>query len=136
MRRKIKFRGKDCLNHWVYGCYFHRLGYLSTIITHFLTDDGKVGYREVFVIKESVGQFTGLTDKNGTEIYEGDIVKDKRGNSGYIEFSQQEMGYMIVWAKHNSRLGHRAAGSSYDRDYSLEVIGNIHDNQELLQKKL
>lgn len=85
------------------------------------------------VIPETVGQFTGLLDKNNKPIYEGDIVKDKSGKVGYIGWLQQECGFVIVWEKSDSRLGHRARGSGYKYDLSLEVIGNIYENKELLE---
>lgn len=84
------------------------------------------------VIPETVGQFTGFLDRNGKRIFEGDIVKDNNGQNGYIAFLQQEAGWVIVWKKHDSRMGHRTRWVAYDYDCTLEIIGNIHDNPELL----
>lgn len=80
-------------------------------------------------------QFTGLTDKNGKEIYEGDIVKDNsiknRGNT-----------LVIIWnAKYMSFVGRREFGNNtywdcelYDSlEKELEVIGNIYENKDLLK---
>ena len=82
----------------------------------------------VEVIPETVGQYTGLTDKNGKEIFEGDIVKGKDNSDkdikvcGYVDFMN---GSFVV------------AGDLITRyrwvDYELEVIGNIHDTPELLE---
>lgn len=83
----------------------------------------------------TIGQFTDLKDKNGKEIYEGDIVKNMNNKTGYITFLKQEMGYVIVWSNSDTRLGHRSRGSGYDLDMTLEVIGNIYDNPELLTNR-
>ena len=60
-------------------------------------------------------QFTGLTDKNGKEIYEGDILKSEWGYSGLVDFEA------IIYSKYECTL-----------DNDMEVIGNIHQNPELL----
>lgn len=64
--RTIKFRGQDEDGKWLYGDLRQRMGYWHAIIESYCTDEGKVGYREIAVKEGTVGQFTGLTDKNGT----------------------------------------------------------------------
>jgi len=81
----------------------------------------------------TVGQCTGLCDKNETIIFEGDIVKDERGNIGRIQYLPQECGYVVVLSRRDYRLGHRNRRSNYDSDMGLEVIGNTYDNPELLE---
>ncbi|UXU70221.1 YopX family protein [Mammaliicoccus sciuri] len=73
-------------------------------------------------------QSTGLFDKNGKEIFEGDIVKDTDGYVGYIAFLKQEMGYVIVYKTYDKRLGHRYRLD----DGHLEILGNIYEHQYLL----
>lgn len=64
-------------------------------------------------------QFTGLLDKNGKEIYEGDIVKNTRGNKPVIR--------QVIWININHRNGWNIAKGS-----DFEIIGNIYQNPELL----
>ncbi len=77
------------------------------------------------VITETVGQYTGLADKNGTKIFEGDIVLLKGDEEPYtVEFDEccfQVYGDSVCYTMDNF----------YDHD--IEVIGNIHDNPELLE---
>ncbi|HFR3550385.1 TPA: YopX family protein [Streptococcus suis] len=80
-----------------------------------------------------VMQSTGLFDVNGKEIFEGDIVVNKYGNVGYVAYLQQEAGFVVVLKKSDYRLGHRNTGESYDVATNHEIIGNIHQNPELVE---
>ena len=118
--REILFRGKRTDNgEWIYG------------LPHYILDDeieficvtGKI-YPNCFkVIPETVGQFTGLVDKNGVRIFEGDIVK-------YYS-SVYEISYIKKYTRFAGRDGSCIfAGIPLE---NTEVIGNIHDNPELLE---
>ena len=125
MNREIKFRAKDRVGVWVYGDLR-----LTSREPHIWTDP----YTSHIINTKTIGQYTGLKDKNGKEIYEGDIVESISGKIGYVIFLQQEMGYVVVWDNCDTRLGHRNRGGGYEYDESIEVIGNIHDNPKLVKK--
>lgn len=136
--RPIKFRGKRISDGaWVHGDlmtkYAHHRG--ATIV-----ERGCIYYE---VDPATVGQFTGLRDKNGTEIYEGDIVKG-------VAYSQDFVG-AIIWINNIAGFGVRYYNnwreptawekssilkqieSGRKDQFAAEVIGNIHDNPELLE---
>lgn len=136
MKREIKFRGKSIYSDkWCYGSLSIYEDECD-IAGYDVFGEGIYDWRDETVDPDTVGQYTGLKDKNGKEIYEGDIVKDiKTDKVGYIAFLRKEMGYVIVWQESDTRLGHRNRGGGYDIDFTLEIIGNIHDNPELLTEK-
>lgn len=125
MNREIKFRAKDRVGVWVYGDLR-----LTSREPHIWTDP----YTSHIINTKTIGQYTGLKDKNGKEIYEGDIVESISGKIGYVIFLQQEMGYVVVWDNCDTRLGHRNRGGGYEYDESIVVIGNIYDNPKLVKR--
>lgn len=132
--RTIKFRGKrvnDC--EWVYGDLLRIHG-----VPYIYPDPAPEGWNDYEVIPYTVGQFTGLHDKNCKEIYEGDIVKwiltmpEVGVNGGYEEYETEEIGE-IKWDAGALYLGeYCAAVFAYESDDYAEIIGNIHDNPELM----
>ncbi|AII58082.1 hypothetical protein X792_04930 [Dehalococcoides mccartyi CG1] len=152
MTREIKFRGKRVdTGEWVFG-YF---AYISDGTTEhkkipviFTGDTGYNLYEELVikrfeVIPETVGQYTGLKDKNGKEIYERDILRLKcvllndlgQSNAYYryevIEWYQSP--YNIGWRIRNGSLTMMIKPSAL-KTMKAEVFGNIHDNPELLKE--
>lgn len=144
--RKIKFRGKSLNDKkWVYGFYCRhdygaqyqdkKLIKAACSVHDIWTDNGWVAVDEA-----SIGQFTGLTDCNGKEIYEGDIICTPLNNNVVVKY-----GYKEHIVRHNDLVDSFAAygwiakniqnGMTDFLDNDIlqgKVIGNIHDNPELL----
>ena len=125
--RDILFRAKRIDNdEWIYG-YFSR----HTTGKTFIRPIGKNCQYSAEVIPKSVSEFTGLTDKNDTKIFEGDIVTIVLPHfpttSGVIVYDKDFFGVDI---KGVSPIQHCVAYAI--KEGSVEVIGNIHDNPELL----
>lgn len=142
--RSIKFRGKfvyansDSRLIWIYGSLFQtdtlrNVGKAKIFKT--VTYDGTIDNNEV--ILGTVGQFTGIVDRNGVEIYEGDIIQtyDSKGKPilhevYYLEsearFATKLIGY--------ENLNEGSLTQKWINELGFEVIGNIFDNRELLQK--
>lgn len=146
MNRVIKFRGKRLDNgEWAYGFYNIYLlakaddrGYdeLPVIYNDRCPDFGGGSWRNVS--KETVGQYTGLNDINGHEIYEGDIVKIKT-LQGIVTWHPNGYFCIHTYKCDISEVSYTAIGDMVDYfhkdlyDDGLEVIGNIFDNPELLE---
>ena len=128
--REILFRGKRTDNgEWVKGYYCNcvKAVGMETIPSIQQTDDNSLYFREV--IPETVGQFTGLTDKNGKKIFEGDIVKVK---TEYVD----ETIYLVAYRDCGFKLIYRPSNGvvnlTNNKSRNIEVIGNKWDNPELL----
>lgn len=160
---KVYMNGKPVDSNWVYGGVFHGQGDFSIIYSY-------EPIEKHVVYSDTVGQFTGLTDKNGKKIFEGDIVKCKHcwrnrdwqdssnekekflhqniknayckiimneENEFYIRYYYYR-NYCIEYYMPNGRYRIRNGGqfadltSSFIFNHDIEVIGNIHDNPELL----
>lgn len=125
--RVIKFRGKDkYTGKWVFGDLAHSKG----ISTNGLYDRVMVG--GYHVIEETVGQFTGLLDKNGKEIYEGDIILESTDGINTDWNIRYDIGLSQYRAENIGDECDDIQLNAVWLDRS-EIIGSIHDNPELLK---
>ena len=83
--------------------------------------------------KTELMQYTGLKDKNDKEIYEGDIVKNRHGANWIIKWSDRKNGWGLFYT-HNATMLLGAFTETAEKNHKVEVIGNIHENPELLEK--
>jgi uncharacterized phage protein (TIGR01671 family) len=136
--RTIKFRGRSC-GEWYYGNLHIR--------KHEKFGDSAyiIGYTETpsttIVDINTIGQFTGLHDKNGKEIYGGDIVKhtlfdfydNEEQHKSVVEYCDGMAAFFVKLSEDSDCGNYLELGWVYQEDNEIEVIGNIHDNPELLK---
>ena len=133
-RGKTNYEGKDA--EWVYGGLLpESASTFPIIVRDYDNDEEWIGVIDwATVDPETVGQYTGLTDKNGNKIFEGDI----------LEFSDRLVSvfwhaHLGCWdsnfLKYTNQDNGREDMSPCRWEYRAKVIGNIHDNPELLEDK-
>ena len=132
--RTIKFRGKTHGNgKWYYGSLVYSNEINAAI--YFQIGGGLVKRIDwVYVIPETIGQFTGLYDCNGNKIYEGDIVEWEKDGLMYVVKFWNGMFYASVKECNDGIFGGFPlhALTKHD-DRKCKIAGNIHDNPELLK---
>ena len=138
--REILFRGKRKDNgEWIKGYYLCIGGKYHYILTGIL--DITKGFPDLVkyeVIPETIGQYIGLTDKNGKEIFEGYILKVCRGEDieiGYVIYDERMAAYSVSVTENDCLVFiDWFIAKQEDNRVWIEVIGNIHDNPELLKE--
>ena len=131
--RPIKFRAKNINGVWYYGCMVYSNELDAAI--YFQTGRGLVKRMDwVYVIPETIGQFTGLYDCDGKEIFEGDILKWEKDGLMYVVRFWHGMFYASVKECNEDILGGFPlhALTKYE-DRKCKIVGNIYDNPELLK---
>lgn len=123
---------------WVYGLvtemYDDRFPNLPATMRN--TD----GVSNIDVDYKSIGQYTGLTDKNGKKIFEGDIIKqinsyDKLEMTGFVRFSKSSQFVISHTYTEKENCYKRGKKKAFAIKTNCEIIGNIYDNPELLEKQ-
>ena len=126
LKRDIVFRGKSIDNgEWVEGTIHFNGKYI-------LSNKHRNNYHEwVEIIPETVGQYTGMTDKNGTKIFEGDIVRHIDTTCHVVEVVNSEVYFDTEMLEFGFRYSNELFHCQFNNEF--EVIGNIYDNKELLK---
>lgn len=147
--REILFRGKrDDNGEWAYGYYAHRptavcIGEINPSCIYVPACDPDHNSEFIEVIPETVGQYTGLTDKDGKKIFEGDIVMFSRTRNlpnytpvpEVIRYHKGDCAFQRF--PYNLSLIRGGGGKLLQPDMmcECEVLGNIYDNPELLERR-
>jgi len=129
--REIKFRGLTVDGEWVYGDLYNDLPGATAYYNECprrIVWQGENGHLNQPVKNGTEGQYTGLKDKNGKEIYEGDVCKTYEIGYGVnTDVVCFDNGSFIFRSKHRLDIELRGCKTDY-----IEIIGNIHENLELL----
>ena len=123
--RPIKFRAKNINGVWYYGCLVYSNELDAAI--YFQTGNGSVKVMDwVYVNPETVGQFTGLYDCDGKEIFEGDIL-DFNGLTVEVRFVRGVFAFLA-----NGDIDEELCGDCRT-DLFAKVIGNVYENPDILK---
>ena len=141
MNREVAFRGKRCSDgKWVYGFYVEsktswrgHKPHKSWIVPDAISNGGFFNVLGRYAVKDdTVGQFTGLRDKNGKRVFEGDVVHVVWQDPMFCQWHERTV---LVEFKYGRFTVYQSKPFEHSDKRYFEVIGNIYDNPELLDKE-
>lgn len=129
MEREILFRGKDkATNQWVYGDYTHNEG----LNTHYISRNVNNTSRKAWEVDpDTIGQYTGLTDKEGNKIFEGDILSGQNCRF-VVKYDERQAEFVAVNSTLPKGFGLPMSQTWID-ETNKTICGNVHDNPELIK---
>jgi uncharacterized phage protein (TIGR01671 family) len=142
--REIKFRVWDKKNNKYYKSIWNLMfltGGVSFLWDDYENSDGETMITNLPKDDYELMQYTSLKDKNGKEIYEGDIIKFNWFYYGETEIEELKVG-VVVWEKNTTGFSFKAKDNdnnypfillNFDSESDIEVIGNIYENSELIK---
>ena len=137
--REILFRGKRRSDgEWVYGYVVKGEDYLTGESVTAIVEQNATFYprNEIvsyeIVIPETVGEWTGLVDCHGVKIFEGDIHGMPRWVVTYCADTRENYGMTVGWYVQRDNF---ESWMELENNYEHNIIGNIHDNPELLERR-
>jgi len=141
MNREVAFRGKRCSDgKWVYGFYVEsktswrgHKPHKSWIVPDAISNGGFFNVLGRYAVKDdTVGQFTGMCDRNCKKVFEGDVVHVVWQDPMFCQWHERTV---LVEFKYGRFTVYQSKPFEHSDKRYFEVIGNIYDNPELLDKK-
>ena len=138
--QKVWMDGSPVDGQWVYGGVLQGIGDFSIIYGSKNANDINEDFQKWCVYTDTISEFTGLTDKNGKKIFEGDIIAytipDESYAYGIVKFREtNEVGFCVEWFNRHDTGWLRQDIGFWAKFREIKVIGNIHDNPELLRSE-
>ena len=132
--REIIFRGKRADNgEWVYGSLITERNMFDGNLMTMHIQDIEEPYDDNLIDDETVGQYTGMTDKNGKKIFAGDIISTSSKLIGAVEWNDTFAKYIVCYNQISGNWFDFEGEDCFSVALDCVIIGNIHDNPELLK---